>query len=369
MGRDEEFGGSRADVLCKYNNLDTSGVIQVLYVWIDGSGQKLRCKTKSVYEEPKQASDLPIWNFDGSSTNQAEGHNSDVYLHPVALFNDPFRGLPNKIVLCETYMFDHTPTTSNLRKTCVEVMENETVKNSHPWFGIEQEYTLMAADKQPLGWPKMGYPGPQGPYYCGVGTGKVFGREVMESHYKACLYAGVKIAGENAEVMPSQWEFQVGPCEGIQMGDHLWMARFILERVAEDFNVIVSFDPKPIPGDWNGAGCHTNYSTLPMREDGGMKYIEEAIEKLSLRHDWHIKQYDPTGGVDNARRLTGLHETASIKHFTSGVASRNASIRIPRQCAEEGKGYLEDRRPSSNCDPYIVTEAVVRTTVLNETGN
>jgi len=257
----------------------------------------------------------------------------------------------------------------HLRKTCKEVMDNEIVKNAHPWFGIEQEYTLMDCDKQPLGWPKMGYPGPQGPYYCGVGTGRVFGREVMESHYKACLYAGVKIVGENAEVMPSQWEFQVGPCEGIEMGDHLWMARYILERVAEDFNVIVSFDPKPIPGDWNGAGCHTNYSTLGMRNDGGMREIESAIQKLSLRHDWHIKQYDPTGGLDNSRRLTGLHETASISQFSYGVASRNASIRIPRQCADDGKGYLEDRRPSSNCDPYIVTETVVRTTVLNETGN
>jgi len=362
-------GGSRANVLRKYMNLDTAGAVQVLYVWIDGSGQVLRCKTKTVYEEPKQASDLPIWNFDGSSTNQAEGHNSDVYLHPVALFNDPFRGLPNKIALCETYMFDHTPTASNFRRSCVKVMENETVKNSHPWFGIEQEYLLMAVDKQPLGWPKMGYPGPQGPYYCGVGTGKVFGREVMESHYKACIYAGVKIAGENAEGMPSQWEYQVGPCEGIEAGDHLWMARYILERVAEDFNVIVSHDPKPIQGDWSGAGCHTNYSTLAMREDGGMKHIEEAIEKLSLRHDWHIKKYDPTGGVDNARRLTGLHETASISHFTYGVANRNTSVRIPRQCAEDGKGYLEDRRPASNCDPYIVTEVVVRTTILNETGN
>ena len=245
-------------------------------------------------------------------------------------------------------------------------MESKEVKKSHPWFGIEQEYTLLDIDQQPLGWPKMGFPGPQGPYYCGVGAGRVYGRKIMECHYKACLYAGIKIAGENAEVMPSQWEFQVGPCEGIEMGDHLWMARYILERVTEDFNVVVSFDPKPIPGDWNGAGCHTNYSTAAMRHEGGIREIHDAIGKLSRRHKWHIEQYDPTGGIDNARRLTGLHETAAITHFSSGVASRKASIRIPRQCAEEGKGYLEDRRPSSNCDPYNVTEAIVRTTVLNE---
>jgi len=328
----------------------------------------MRCKTKTVYKEPKEPSDLPVWNFDGSSTAQAIGANSDVFLYPVALFDDPFRGRPNKMVLCETYTFDNQPTCSNHRKTCKEVMETEDVKNSHPWFGLEQEYTLLAADKNPLGWPKMGYPGPQGPYYCGVGCGKVFGREIMECHYKACLYAGVKIAGENAEVMPSQWEFQIGPCEGIDMGDHLWMARFILGRVAEDFNVIVSFDPKPIPGDWNGAGCHTNYSTAKMREENGMEEIMAAIEKMSVRHAYHIQKYDPTGGLDNARRLTGLHETASISQFSYGVASRNTSIRIPRQCQEDGKGYLEDRRPSSNCDPYIVTEIIVRTTVLNETN-
>jgi len=350
-------------------SLEVTGVVQVLYVWIDGSGRTLRCKTKTVYKEPKEASDLPKWNFDGSSTNQASGTNSDVFLIPVALFDDPFRGKPNKMVLCDTYTFDDQPTCSNHRKTCLEVMNTEAVKNAHPWFGLEQEYTLMAADKNPLGWPKMGYPGPQGPYYCGVGCGKVFGREIMEAHYRACLYAGVKIAGENAEVMPSQWEFQIGPCEGIDMGDHLWMARFILERVSEDFNVIVSFDPKPIPGDWNGAGCHTNYSTAPMREEGGMQEIMSAINKLSQRHSYHIRKYDPSGGLDNARRLTGLHETADISQFSYGVASRNSSIRIPRQCEEDGKGYLEDRRPSSNCDPYVVTEAIVRTTVLDETGD
>lgn len=357
----------RADIIQRYMSLERTGLaIQVLYVWIDGSGQTLRCKTKTVYEEPHHPSDLPVWNFDGSSTGQADGGNSDVYLHPVALFADPFRGLPNKIALCETYTHDGTPCSTNKRKSCQEVMEKIKVKELQPWFGIEQEYTLLDIDRSPLGWPKLGFPGPQGPYYCAVGAGKVFGREIMECHYKACLYAGVKIAGENAEVMPSQWEFQVGPCEGIDMGDHLWMARYILVRVAEDFNTVVSFDPKPIPGDWNGAGCHTNYSTVAMRQAGGIKEIESAISKLSRRHSYHIRQYDPNEGADNARRLTGHCETADIHEFSSGVASRNASVRIPRQCWEDGKGYLEDRRPSSNCDPYNVTESIVRTTILDE---
>jgi len=363
------YDGLNQSILTKYQGLDQGGAVQVLYVWIDGTGEKTRCKTKTLYSIPKDPKDVPVWNFDGSSTGQAKGENSDTYLFPVALFPDPFRGKPNVIALCEVKNYKYEPLLTNKRSSCAKVMENATVKEAVPWFGIEQEYTLFDADGHPLGWPKQGYPGPQGPYYCAVGTNRVNGREVMEAHYRACMYAGVKIAGENAEVMPAQWEYQVGPCEGIQMGDHLWISRYFLDRVAEDFGVCVSFDPKPIPGDWNGAGCHTNYSTKPMREDGGISAINEAIEKLSKRHDYHIRNYDPTCGADNARRLTGLHETASIHNFSSGVAARTASIRIPRQCAEEQKGYLEDRRPSSNCDPYVVTECIVRTTILDETDD
>lgn len=338
--------------------------IQVMYVWIDGSGETMRGKTKTMYEEPQKPEDCPVWNFDGSSTGQAEGSNSDVYLHPMALFKDPFRKGKNKIVLCETYNYRQQPTVSNNRKTCQEVMAKAA--DLHPWFGIEQEYTLLDQDRHPFGWPKNGFPGPQGPYYCGVGANKVYGRAIVEAHYRACLYAGLIISGTNAEVMPGQWEYQVGPCEGIQMGDQLWMSRYILHRVAEDFGVIITFDPKPIQGDWNGAGAHTNYSTEPMRKAGGMKHIEDAIEKLSKKHPEHIALYDPVGGKDNARRLTGLHETSSMENFSSGVANRGSSIRIPRQVAEDGRGYFEDRRPSSNCDPYSVTEIIIRTTILDE---
>jgi len=337
---------------------------QVMYVWVDGSGENLRSKTRTVDFYPKSHTELPIWNFDGSSTGQAEGSNSDVYLHPCALYRDPFRLGENKIVLCETYKHNKKPTHTNHRAKCVEACDS--ARDQHPWFGMEQEYTLLDVDGHPYGWPKQGFPGPQGPYYCGVGTGRVYGRDVVEAHYRACLYAGINISGENAEVMPAQWEFQVGPCEGITMGDDLWMARYFLHRVAEDFGICVSLDPKPIPGDWNGAGMHTNFSTTAMRDDGGIAAIEQGIERLRGRHDKHIKAYDPHEGKDNERRLTGLHETSSIHDFTSGVANRGCSIRIPRGCAEDKKGYLEDRRPSSNADPYKVSEVMVRTICLNE---
>lgn len=347
------------DLLAPYLALDQGEKVQAEYVWVDGDGG-LRSKTTTVPQKVTDIGQLRIWDFDGSSTNQAPGHDSDVYLRPAAIFKDPFRGGNNILVLAETYNNDGTPNRTNFRHHAAKVMEQ--AKEHVPWFGLEQEYTLLDVDGSPFGWPKGGFPGPQGPYYCGAGTGKVFARDLIEAHYRACLYAGINISGINAEVMPSQWEFQVGPCEGIEMGDHLWMARYLLVRIAEQWGIKVSFHPKPLQGDWNGAGCHTNYSTKAMREPGGMKAIDAAIEKLSKRHNEHIAVY----GEDNELRLTGRHETGHIGQFSSGVANRGASIRVPRHVASKGYGYLEDRRPASNIDPYRVTGIIVETTVLDQ---
>ncbi|XP_028647307.2 glutamine synthetase-like [Erpetoichthys calabaricus] len=253
----------------KYMCLPQGDKVQATYIWIDGTGEGLCYKTRTLDLEPKGIEDVPEWNFDGSSTYQAEVSNSDMYLIPVCLFRDPFTLDPNKLVMCEVLKYNRQPAETNLRSSCLEVMEQ--AGHSHPWFGMEQEYLLLGIDKHPFGWPKNGYPATQGSYSCRVGADKVYGRDIIECHYKACLYAGVKIAGTNAEAMPSQWEFQVGPCEGIAMGDHLWMARFLLHRVCEDFGVVATLDPKPIAGNWYGAGCHTNFSTEAMRNKGGLQ--------------------------------------------------------------------------------------------------
>jgi len=349
------------NVYNRYMSLPVNKV-QAEYIWIGGSGSDLRGKTKTLDGVPKSLADLPVWNYDGSSTGQAPGKDSEVYLKPVAIFPDPFRLAPHILVLCEACLPDGqlTPIPTNSRREAEVVMNK--AKGAKPWFGIEQEYTLFDTHGDaPLGWPKHGYPGPQGPYYCSVGAENAFGRRVVDAHYRACLYAGIAVSGVNAEVMPGQWEYQVGPCEGISSGDQLWISRYIMQRVCEDFNVRVSFDPKPIPGDWNGAGCHTNYSTEAMRNPGGFDEIIKAVEKLALKHEEHIRVY----GKGNERRLTGHHETAPIHQFSYGVANRGASVRIPRQAKLDGFGYFEDRRPASNMDPYVVTSKIVQTTILD----
>jgi glutamine synthetase len=251
---------------------------------------------------------------------------------------------------------DGSPNASNTRAQLRE--KAARFEEELPWFGIEQEYTLFdASGSRPFGWPKEGFPAPQGPYYCGVGAGKVYGRALVDAHLRVCLLTGLKIAGINAEVMPSQWEFQVGPLGPLEVSDELWLARWLLHRIGEDFEASVKLDPKPVDGDWNGAGAHTNFSTAYMRDAGGLDYITLACEKLKRRHAEHIKAY----GAGNEKRLTGKHETCDIHTFRWGIGDRGASIRIPSPVAKAGCGYLEDRRPAANMDPYKVCTALLET--------
>lgn len=341
------------------------------YVWIDAD-KGLRSKARVFHDRKvvNTPAELPDWNFDGSSTGQAPGDDSEVIIKPQAIFPDPFRKNGHIIVLCDCYTPDGTPIPTNTRHGANEYFN--AALEEEPWFGIEQEYTLFK-DGVPLGWPssnarsfggptvQMGFPGPQGPYYCSAGADVAFGRDIVEDHLQACIYAEINISGINAEVMPGQWEYQVGPCTGIQSGDHLWMSRYLLNRVCEIHGCVASLEPKPVPGDWNGAGCHTNVSTKAMRSnDGYNKAILPAIEKLALKHAEHILVY----GEGNDARLTGEHETANIDTFKWGVADRGASIRVGHQTKIDGKGYFEDRRPASNMDPYLVTGKIFQTICL-----
>lgn len=326
------------------------------YIWIDGQKPtaKLRSKTKILDHPVKSLSDIPEWGYDGSSTYQASGHFSDLLLRPVRYVPDPLHRENDILVLCEVLNPDGSVHWSNTRAHLREVAEK--YKDQEPWFGIEQEYTFFEGIK-PLGWPDKGFPAPQGGYYCGVGADEVFGREVVEAHADACIRAGLHIVGTNAEVMPGQWEFQIGAIGPLDMGDELWLARWLLYRIGEEFGVSATLYPKPVKGDWNGAGAHTNFSTKATRADGGIKVIEAAMKKLEKRHEDHIKVY----GAHNEERLTGLHETAPIHTFRYGSSDRGASVRIPMQTTAAGKGYFEDRRPAANMDPYQVCAILIET--------
>ena len=332
--------------------------VKAEYIWIDGyePTANLRSKTKVLDGAVSSVSELPTWGFDGSSTLQADGGDSDCLLKPVWMCPDPIRGGENILVMNEVCNPDGTPHRSNSRAALVEIAEK--FKEHKPWFGIEQEYILMDG-KQPAGWPEEGFPErPQGPYYCSVGSEDVAARSMVEDHLDLCLEAGLEVSGINAEVMLGQWEYQVGPLPALEVGDQLWVARWLLERVGEEYGLRVELHPKPIKGDWNGSGAHINYSTESMRADGGLKVIEEACEKLGQNVDKHIAVY----GDANEERLTGDHETCSINEFKYGVSDRGASIRIPMGVANDGKGYLEDRRPASNVDPYKACAALIDTT-------
>ncbi len=323
------------------------------YIWLDGYSPEpnLRSKTKVINKSAFSGSldEIPNWSFDGSSTLQADGHSSDCLLKPVHIVPDPGRK-DAYLVMCEVLNADGSPHASNTRSRFED--------DSDFWFGFEQEFVFVQED-MPLGFPAKGYPEPQGKFYCSVGHPNNAGRAVMEEHLDLCLEAGLSITGINAEVMLGQWEYQLFGKGAKKAADELWISRYLLHRVAEKYSITVELHPKPVKGDWNGSGMHTNFSNSAMRDEGGEALMKAICEAFGNVHDDHIKEY----GSYNEQRLTGLHETQHIGTFSYGISDRGASIRIPISVPLNGwKGYLEDRRPASNADPYRVVAKITETT-------
>ena len=327
------------------------------YIWLDGYEPVPNLRGKTQVKEFKkfpELDELPMWGFDGSSTRQAEGKNSDCMLKPVAVFPDTTKK-NGVLVMCEVMNPDGvTPHPSNSRAGILD--------DPGAWFGFEQEYVLYQ-DGAPLGFPPGGnFPPPQGEYYTGVGFKNVgdIAREIVDTHLDLCLDAGINHEGINAEVAKGQWEFQIFGKGSKRAADEMWIARYLLIRLCEKYGVDVNFHCKPLGKDvdWNGSGMHANFSTEHMRTVGGKEYFEALMGAFDKYKNEHIAVYGP----DNHLRLTGLHETQSIDKFNYGIANRGASIRVPHSFVNNGyKGYLEDRRPNSQGDPYQIASRILQT--------
>lgn len=339
----------------------------VEYIWIGGNGE-IRSKTRVLYDIiTTDISEIPDWNFDGSSTSQASGTTSELIIKPRKAFINPFKtnNAIEKIkrslfllVICDVYNTDGTPHKTNTRDFANKIFEMK--KDEEPWFGIEQEYFLIGDGDH----DELKKETKQGPYYCSSGYTRAFHRKVAEEHLHACLIAGIKISGINAEVAPCQWEYQIGPVTGIKAGDHLIVSRWLMERIAEKHQIHVCWDPKPFK-QLNGSGCHTNFSTKGMREEGGLDLIISSIEKLRDAHVEHMCVY----GKGNQLRMTGKHESSSYKLFSFDIkkpVDRGASVRISYDTINKKCGYFEDRRPASNMDPYLVTSQLFKTICLSK---
>lgn len=326
------------------------------YIWLDGSSptQGLRGKTKIVKDFSGKLEDCPMWSFDGSSTQQAEGGSSDCLLKPVCIYPDPDRK-DAYVVMTEVLNADGTPHPTNGRAT-IEDDDNDF------WFGFEQEYFLWDPETDlPLGFPVNGYPEPQGPYYCSVGAKNAYGREIVEEHMDICLEAGLNVEGINGEVAAGQWEFQIFAKGAKDAGDQIWIGRYLLERTAEKYGVAINWHCKPIAGDWNGSGMHANFSNTVLRTAGNKATYDTICSAFGASPEV-IKECIDVYGADNHLRLTGLHETQAIDKFSYGISDRGASIRIPIVTVDAGwNGYLEDRRPNSAADPYKVAAVIIKT--------
>ena len=325
--------------------------VKLEYVWLDGYKPEpnLRSKVKVVdytsISEALTTGGFPTWNFDGSSTKQAQTGSSDCILKPVRYYKSDI--LSTIYVLCEVLNADGTPHETNTRSKLIGEQRDL-------WFGFEQEYFIYdRKNKCILGHDENNLE-PQGKYYCGVGE-YVAGRDFVEEHMDMCLNYGIDITGVNAEVALGQWEYQVFSTGKLKAGDDLWMTRYFLHKISEKYNYGIELHPKPIQkGEWNGSGLHTNFSNEIMRTEGGEDYFNSLFSSLNARHLEHIKNY----GSSNDLRLTGEYETQSIDKFSWGISDRGASIRVPQETAKNWKGYVEDRRPGSNADPYKIIHQI-----------
>lgn len=359
----------RPDIFKKYLDLEQpDDQVFCTYVFVDATLENVRSKMRVLSYEPNSPEECPTSTFCGVGTDQwpDAGVDSELYIVPVALFKDPFLKGRNKLVLCEVINSDERPNETNTRHHCKKTME--AAKDEEPWFGIEQEYVLLEQNGVPIGWPKQSHSLKRcQSYFYAVGSENVAGRQVADAHVKACSYAGVKLYGSNAEVVISQWEYQIGPLPGVEAGDHLWISRYILQRVAEDFDVVVSFEPRPFKGlELPGNAGHINFSTKSSRSEGGLDWINKAIAKLELKHELHLTAYDPRKEKSNEERLKGNLLATPPREFSADVSAKTVCVRVPRQTQAAGRGFFEDRRPGANVEPYRAMQTLVETLCLAE---
>lgn len=333
------------------------------YIWVGGKNE-IRSKTKVIKKfeynidsltNMPDINNIPSWNYDGSSTWQADSNkNTEVVLRPCSIFYDPIRHIPGAncfLVLCDTYNNVHEPLKTNTRFIAKTIFDKK--KEEIPWFGLEQEYYIRSKESAVCADLTDGY------HYCGRAHKN--DRIIVEKHLQACILAGLTISGINAEVVDSQWEYQIGPCIGIDSGDQFIIAKYLIERIAEKYDSYIDFNPKPHENE-NGSGCHINFSTDKIRKKDGIDEIYNCMNKMGQTHSEHLKVY----GEGNDKRLTGIHETSSFEKFSWGIGTRNTSVRIPNQTITDGCGYFEDRRPASNIDPYLSTSIIFKTCCLDD---